>query len=88
MVGFVRSTAPTLMRHNITFNVICPATVRTGIITADYFEQMAAAGGGVMEPSAIADAVVQAITSGDSGETLVCTPDRPPRKVSFPPLDI
>jgi len=87
MVGFVRSTAPTLARHHITFNVICPGTVETDITSEDYFEQMAAAGVGVMDPSAIADAVARAIASGGSGETLVCIPDRAPFKLSLPTLD-
>jgi len=87
IVGFVRSVAPTLARRNITFNLVCPGTVRTAITTETYFDQMADAGVRVMDPSEIADAIVEAIMSGESGQALVCNGGQPVRAVEFPILD-
>ena len=88
IVGFVRATAPGLAGHKITLNMVCPGIVETNIAAADNFEAMRGMGMPVMQPSQIADAVVQAIESGETGEALVCLPGQPPIKQVFPTLDI
>jgi NAD(P)-dependent dehydrogenase (short-subunit alcohol dehydrogenase family) len=88
VVGFVRAMAPLLQQQQISFDAVCPGVVETDIVERSVFELVRGAGVSVMQPSAIADAVVQAITSEDTGRCYVCLPDAPPQKHEFPKIDV
>ena len=88
VIGFVRSLARALQPRGITVNAICPAVVRTAITTEEAFEVVSSVGVPVMEPAQIADAVLDALRSGETGQALVCVPGKPPMRQHFPELDI
>jgi NAD(P)-dependent dehydrogenase (short-subunit alcohol dehydrogenase family) len=72
VVGFVRALAPTLVERKITVNAICPGGVETNILGPGIAERSREAGIPLMPPSQIADAVVKAIESGETGRLYVC----------------
>ncbi len=76
VVGFIRSIAPTLAPKGITANCVNPGMTDTGILNDEARAALAAAEFPLMPPSQIADAVVHAITSGDTGRCWVCQPGR------------
>ncbi|MDH5672023.1 MAG: SDR family NAD(P)-dependent oxidoreductase [Myxococcales bacterium] len=88
VLGLVRSLGPALEPQRITINAICPAIVRTAIAETASFDTLKELGVGVMDPSQIAEAVVQAISSGATGQALVCVPNHAPQIQSFPEIDI
>lgn len=86
VVGLTRALAPTLTARNITINCICPGIVDTNILGPNIGTVMRKAGVPIMEPSQIADAVVQAISSGATGEAFVCLPGKDHKKFIFNPI--
>jgi NAD(P)-dependent dehydrogenase (short-subunit alcohol dehydrogenase family) len=76
VVGLVRSVAPTLAPLGITANCVNPGMTDTKIMGDDARAAYAALEFPLMEASQIADAVVQAVTSGDTGRCYVCQPGR------------
>ena len=86
VIGFVRSLAPALAPREITVNAICPGIVDTNILGEGTAERAREAGLPVMQPSQIADAVVQAVTSGESGRIYVCLPDQEHAQYEFAPV--
>lgn len=66
-VGFVRSVAPQLQTKGISINAICPGVVDTPLV-GDGREMLRQAGFPLIDPDEIADAVINAITSGDTGQ--------------------
>ena len=83
VVGFIRSLAPTLAEQGITANCVNPGMTDTGILNDDVRAAFAAADFPLMAPSQIADAVVHAITSGETGRCWVCQPGREPIAYDF-----
>ncbi len=83
VVGFIRSIAPTLAPDGITANCVNPGMTDTAIITDDAKALLAAAEFPLMPPSQIADAVVAAVTSGDTGHCWVCQPGREALRYEF-----
>lgn len=75
VVGFVRSMSDQLSGRGITINAVCPGFVDTPIL-GPFGEQFRAAGFPLLEASEVAEAVVQIITSGKTGEIFVCQPGR------------
>src|SRR5260370_31549878 len=65
VVGFIRSLAPTLATKGITANCVNPGMTDTAIVSDDAQALLAAADFPLMPPAQIADAVVQAIATGD-----------------------
>jgi NAD(P)-dependent dehydrogenase (short-subunit alcohol dehydrogenase family) len=88
VVGLTRALAPTLTSRNITMNCICPGVVDTKILGPNIGAIMRKAGGPIMEPSQIADAVAQAVSSGATGEAFVCLPGKDHEKFAFPSLSV
>jgi len=83
VVGFIRSIAPTLAPDGITANCVNPGMTDTAIITEDAKAMLAAADFPLMSPSQIADAVVTAATSGETGRCWVCQPGREALRYEF-----
>ena len=76
VVGLIRSIAPTLIPLRITANCVNPGMTDTNILGPDTKALFAEAGFPLMAPSQIADAVVTAVTSGETGRCWVCQPGR------------
>jgi NAD(P)-dependent dehydrogenase (short-subunit alcohol dehydrogenase family) len=72
VIGFVRALAPALAPRGIRVHAICPAGVATNILGQGIMERARTSGFDLMEPSQIADAVVQAWKSEKTGRLLVC----------------
>lgn len=83
VVGFIRSLAPTLAGKGITANCVNPGMTNTAILNDDVRAAFAAADFPLMPPSQIADAVVHAVTSGETGHCWVCQPGREPVSYGF-----
>jgi NAD(P)-dependent dehydrogenase (short-subunit alcohol dehydrogenase family) len=83
VVGLVRTLAPWLQMRKVTINAICPGVVETNLLGPDTADRARSIGVPVIPPSEIADAVVQAVTSGDTGGLWVCLADQKPQKYEF-----
>jgi NAD(P)-dependent dehydrogenase (short-subunit alcohol dehydrogenase family) len=83
VVGLIRSLAPTLAEHGITANCVNPGMTDTNIIGADTKQMFADVGFPLMPASQIAEAVVHAVTSGETGRCWVCQPGREPTAYEF-----
>ena len=83
VVGLMRSVAPTLAARHITANCVNPGMTDTNILSDDAKRRFAEAQFPLMPPSQIADAVVHAVTSGETGRCFVCQPGREPIAYGF-----
>lgn len=72
VVGLVRSLVPQLETMHITINAICPGLVDTPLLGAQARELVVSAGFPLIPPEDIAQAVLGCVTSGRSGDLLVC----------------
>ena len=86
VIGLVRGLAPSLEPRGITINAICPGGVATNIMGPGMAAAARASGVPIMQPAQIADAVVQAITSGKTGRAYVCLLDRDHEEYVFTPI--
>jgi NAD(P)-dependent dehydrogenase (short-subunit alcohol dehydrogenase family) len=76
MIGFVRAMAPQLELRGISINAICPGIVDTPLLGGESKARLEEAGVPLIPPSDIAQAVVEAIRSGRTGEAWMCLPQR------------
>ncbi len=76
VVGLIRSAAPPLAAKNITANTVNPGMTDTNILTDDAKQMFATANFPLMPASQIAEALVEIVTSGRTGECWVCQPGR------------
>jgi NAD(P)-dependent dehydrogenase (short-subunit alcohol dehydrogenase family) len=83
VVGLVRALAPGLEPHGVTVNAICPGIVDTPLVGEQAKQGLEAAGFPLMPPSQIAEAVVGAIRSGETGVCWVCQPGREAERFEF-----
>lgn len=83
VVGLIRSAAPGLVPHGITANCVNPGMTDTNIIGADAKQALAAADFPLMAPDQIAEAVLGAVQSGETGRCYVCQPGRAPVVYQF-----
>jgi NAD(P)-dependent dehydrogenase (short-subunit alcohol dehydrogenase family) len=81
LVGFVRSVAPQLAP--VTVNAVCPGIADTPMVDAMRAE-LAAAAFPLLAPEEVAEAVVRAAGSGDTGEAWFVQPGREPAPFRFP----
>jgi NAD(P)-dependent dehydrogenase (short-subunit alcohol dehydrogenase family) len=86
VVGFVRSVAPTLARRGISVNAVCPGIADTTMVTDGARTLFERAGFPLLAPSAVADAVWLALTSGLTGHAWGVQPGLPPFDFRFPNL--
>ncbi|HEY8103186.1 MAG TPA: SDR family oxidoreductase [Gaiellaceae bacterium] len=83
VVGYARSLAPLLEPRGIRINLICPGIVRTPM-TEGAQADLDASGFPLMEPEQIAEAVLLAARSEQTGQAWVCQPGREPLLFKFP----
>ena len=82
VVGFVRSMAAQLEPRSITINAVCPGIVDTPLVGLAR-ERLKTSGFAMIPPEDIAEAVLGAITGGDTGQCIVCQAGRPPTPFEF-----
>ena len=83
VVGLIRSIAPTVEPLGITANCVNPGFTDTNIINDEIKGIVADLGFPLIPPEQIADAVVHAITCGETGRCWVCQPGREPIAYGF-----
>jgi NAD(P)-dependent dehydrogenase (short-subunit alcohol dehydrogenase family) len=83
VVGLIRSVAPTLAARGITANTVNPGITDTKILGDDAKRMLTEAGFPLMPATQIADAVLQIVTTGRTGECWVCQPGRDPEPYDF-----
>jgi len=81
VIGFVRSVAPQLEGRGIRINAVAPGFVETALIDAAPFT---AAGFPLLQPRAVAQAVLGAARSSKTGQVWVVQPGREPLAFRFP----
>ena len=84
VIGFVRSVAPQLERRGIAITAVCPGIADTPLVGAAARAQLGAAGFPLLQPEEVAEAVVVAAGSGQTGQAWVCQPGREPLQFRFP----
>ena len=83
VVGYVRAMAPHLAERGIRINAICPGFVDTPIVTPELREWITSEGFALMEPEQVAEAVLVAARSEDTGQAWVVQPGREPLRYEF-----
>jgi NAD(P)-dependent dehydrogenase (short-subunit alcohol dehydrogenase family) len=83
VVGLCRALAQQLGERGITINAICPGITDTPLVGEEAKKFLTDAGFPLIPPSGIAEAVVRAITSGESGNAWVIQPGRDPMPYAF-----
>ena len=83
VVGYVRAIAPHLAERGIRINAVCPGFVDTPIVTPELREWIVSEGIPLMQPEQVAEAVLVAARSGDSGQAWVVQPGREPLRYEF-----
>jgi NAD(P)-dependent dehydrogenase (short-subunit alcohol dehydrogenase family) len=83
VVGFVRSVARQLSERGITINAVCPAIVDTPLL-GESREQIVARGIPMLRPQEIADAVLHAARSSETGQAWPVLPGRAVHPHEFP----
>ena len=83
VVGFVRSVAPQLEAHGIRINAVAPGIVDTPMI-GETRERLLGAGFPLLKPEDIAQAVLLAARSVETGQVWAVQPGREPVQFRFP----
>lgn len=83
VVGYVRAIAPRLGERGIRINAVCPGFVDTPIVTPELREWIVSEGIPLMAPEQVADAVLVAAQSDDTGQAWVVQPGREPLRYAF-----
>lgn len=73
VIGWVRAAAPGLAAHGIRINAICPGFADTQIVTDELRDIIVVP---LMEPSFVAQAALDVLTSGETGRAWVIQPNR------------
>lgn len=81
VIGFVRSVAPQLEARGIRINAVAPGFVETPMVDAGRF---AAAGFPLLQPADVAQAILAAARSRETGQVWVVQPGREPLEFRFP----
>lgn len=83
VVGYVRAIAPALAPRGIRINVVCPGFVDTPIVTPELREWIEGEGIPLMQPEQVAEAVLVAARSEETGQVWVVQPGREPVRYEF-----
>jgi NAD(P)-dependent dehydrogenase (short-subunit alcohol dehydrogenase family) len=83
VVGFVRSVAPQLWACGIRANVVCPGYADTPIVPSDLRTELEEQGLPLLAPGQVAEAVLAAAGSPETGQAWVVQPGREPLVYEF-----
>ena len=83
VVGYVRAVAPQLAERGIRINVVCPGFADTAIVTPELREWIESQGIPLMTAGQVADAVLHAARSEETGQAWVVQPGREPVEYEF-----
>jgi len=83
VVGYVRAIAPHLAERKIRINAICPGFVDTPIVTDELRGWISSEGIPLLQPEEVADAVLAAAGSAETGQAWVVQPGREPLRYEF-----
>jgi len=83
VVGFVRSVAPQLAARGIRANVICPGYADTPIVPDELRGELAQQGVSLLTAEQVAEAVLAAARSPETGQAWVVQPGREPLLYEF-----
>jgi len=83
VVGYVRAIAPRLAGRGIRINAVCPGFVDTPIVAPELRDWIAAEGIPLMPPGQVAEAVLVAARSEETGQAWVVQPGREPLRYEF-----
>jgi NAD(P)-dependent dehydrogenase (short-subunit alcohol dehydrogenase family) len=83
VVGYVRAMAPLLAPRGIRIHAVCPGFVDTPIITPELREWIDSEGIPLIEPEQVAEAVLVAARSEETGQVWVVQPGREPVRYAF-----
>jgi len=88
VVGLVRALDPQLAALGISINAVCPGIVDTAMLGAEMKTVLEGAGVPIIPPSQIADGVLHALRSGETGTCFQCLPGRPAEPFAFGALAV
>jgi NAD(P)-dependent dehydrogenase (short-subunit alcohol dehydrogenase family) len=83
VVGYVRAVAPHLEARGIRIHAVCPGFTDTAIVVPEVREWVEAQGIPLMEPAQVADAILHAARSPETGQVWVVQPGRDPLQYEF-----
>ena len=83
VLGFVRAASPGLAGRGVRLNAVCPGFVDTPMVRP-HEEELRGAGFELMSPTQVAEAVLVAARSGETGQAWVVQPGREPMQFRFP----
>ncbi|MGH3132939.1 MAG: SDR family oxidoreductase [Gaiellaceae bacterium] len=83
VVGFVRSVAPQLAAREIRIQAVCPGWADTGLMTAEFKQDLGERGFRLLRPEDVAEGVWAAYESEGTGEAWVVQPGREPLHYEF-----
>jgi NAD(P)-dependent dehydrogenase (short-subunit alcohol dehydrogenase family) len=83
VVGFVRSVAPQLQERGIRANVVCPGFADTPIVPLELRAELAGQGVSLIAPELVAQAVLAAARSSETGQAWIVQPGREPLVYEF-----
>ena len=89
VIGLMRSLATQLAEQNITINAVCPTVTDTPMVrgNAEFSSEFEHLGIPMLEPAAVAHAVLGILASGATGQAVVCRPGHLPTAWPFPAPD-
>src|SRR5205085_9520240 len=83
VVGFVRAAAPQLAERGIRASVVCPGYADTPIVSSDLRSELEKRGLPLIPPDQVAEAVLAAARSPETGQAWVVQPGREPLVYQF-----
>jgi NAD(P)-dependent dehydrogenase (short-subunit alcohol dehydrogenase family) len=83
VVGFIRSVAPQLAERGIRANVVCPGYADTPIVPPDLRTELAEQGLPLLTAERVAEVVLAAARSPETGRAWVVQPGREPLVYEF-----